>query len=214
MKGKRGLTLVELLIVIAVIAVLAGLLFPVFVTVRERARIAYCINSLKQVSGALHMYAQDYDGYVPPYTNDINCGLDSPDDHCFPNANNPSLFEAAFVPYTRDKQIWYCPLDPFAGLDTQEGAPWNTGLTIFHWNFTNHKATSYQIHTHNAMKALAPIRIDNPPTVAEYRLRTGSNLVGEPDEPLNYATDFTHSNRKRWIFLHLSYDGSVKVKVE
>jgi prepilin-type N-terminal cleavage/methylation domain-containing protein len=65
---RKGMTLVELLIVIGIIAVLAGLLFPVFTSVRERARITYCINNLKQVGAALHMYAQDHDGFVPPYT--------------------------------------------------------------------------------------------------------------------------------------------------
>lgn len=90
MKGK-GLTLMELLIVIAIIVALAGLLFPVFVTVRERARIAHCTNSLKQVGNALHMYAQDYDGFVPPFSN--YCGASEEKNNIYlRNSDDPSLF--------------------------------------------------------------------------------------------------------------------------
>jgi len=113
--GKKGMTLVELLIVIGVIAVLAGLLFPVFTSIRERACITYCVNNLKQVGAALHIYAQDHDGFVPPYT---NCG-ESYIDEFIPNADDPNLFEFSYLFYTKNKQIWYCPLDPFAGIDTR-----------------------------------------------------------------------------------------------
>ena len=117
--GKKGMTLVELLIVIGVIAVLAGLLFPVFTSIRERACITYCVDNLKQVGAALHIYAQDHDGFVPPYT---NCG-ESYIDEFIPNADDPNLFEFSYLFYTKNKQIWYCPLDPFAGIDTRNSPP-------------------------------------------------------------------------------------------
>lgn len=61
MSHRPGFALVELLVVIAVLAGLAALLFPVFAQVREHARRATCISNLKQLIAAQHMYIQDHD---------------------------------------------------------------------------------------------------------------------------------------------------------
>lgn len=46
---------------IAIIAILAAILFPVFAKARERARMAGCTSNEKQIGLAINMYAQDYD---------------------------------------------------------------------------------------------------------------------------------------------------------
>jgi prepilin-type N-terminal cleavage/methylation domain-containing protein len=48
-QGRLGLTLIELLLVIGIIAVLAGIIWCVFAPVRERARQAVCLGNLRQV---------------------------------------------------------------------------------------------------------------------------------------------------------------------
>src|SRR5437870_5106763 len=58
---KRGFTLIEILVVIAVLGVLASILYPVFAGLRESARSAGCQCNLKQIGLAVLMYAQDHD---------------------------------------------------------------------------------------------------------------------------------------------------------
>jgi prepilin-type processing-associated H-X9-DG protein len=52
-------------VVIAIIAILAAILFPVFARARAKARQTSCLSNVKQISLALMMYAQDYDEAYP-----------------------------------------------------------------------------------------------------------------------------------------------------
>lgn len=65
-KTKNGFTLVEVLVVIAIVAALAGLLLPVLAASRAKGREARCVSQLRQVGMAFRMYRDDHEGTRPP----------------------------------------------------------------------------------------------------------------------------------------------------
>ena len=61
----RAFTLVELLMVIAIIAILAVLMLPVLSGAKARAKRTMCLNNLKQINLAVHVYAGNNEDRLP-----------------------------------------------------------------------------------------------------------------------------------------------------
>jgi prepilin-type processing-associated H-X9-DG protein/prepilin-type N-terminal cleavage/methylation domain-containing protein len=74
----KRFTLVELLVVIAVISILAGMLLPALGKALDSARSIECMNKIKQINMALNMYVDDNEGYFPDPYYEIYYRLASP----------------------------------------------------------------------------------------------------------------------------------------
>jgi prepilin-type N-terminal cleavage/methylation domain-containing protein len=99
MQHKRGFTLAEVIIVIAIIAILGAITFSTFGPAREKGRQTVCMSNLKNIYQALMMYGADYEGH----------------DH-LPGLENiplePFLMPTMLLPYTGTNEILFCPDTP------------------------------------------------------------------------------------------------------
>lgn len=97
-KRRLGWTLVESLVVVAVLAVLLALMLPAYNRIVAHSKNLQCLNNLRQIGMALLQHQQDHDGWLP------TPGLGR-------LAWNQSLRPYNIIP--RDKSL-FCPADPQA----------------------------------------------------------------------------------------------------
>jgi prepilin-type N-terminal cleavage/methylation domain-containing protein/prepilin-type processing-associated H-X9-DG protein len=64
-RSTKGFTLIELLVVIAIIALLMGILLPALGRAKKQAQATRCLANMKQIGLAMHLYAGDYEMFVP-----------------------------------------------------------------------------------------------------------------------------------------------------
>jgi type II secretion system protein G len=79
--NKKGFTILELLVVVAIIGLLAGVVMYAVNDARKKARDAKRLSDIKQIQNALELYYDDY-GYYPPRNSAVtsienNCNVDS-----------------------------------------------------------------------------------------------------------------------------------------
>ena len=106
--GKKGFSLVELLTVIAIIAVLAGIIFPVMGMVKSRANMTKCITQLHEIGLGLQVFKQDNRKY-PDILGAVvvrNPGI-IPFDQTGANPNSPVT--GLYPEYVKAARLYHCP---------------------------------------------------------------------------------------------------------
>ncbi|MER3495365.1 MAG: hypothetical protein C4320_00135 [Armatimonadota bacterium] len=117
-KMKKAFTLIELLTVVAILGILAGLLFPVFERTKVAGKKASCAQNLHSLHLATTLYQGDSDDIYPfamePYWHNMVCSMDwewmREVEGC--KAPDPIMILA---PYLQSREVWHCPLD--SGFD-------------------------------------------------------------------------------------------------
>jgi prepilin-type N-terminal cleavage/methylation domain-containing protein len=104
--SRGGFTLIELLFVIAIIAILAAILFPVFARAREMAKRTSCLSNVQQLAKAMMMYVQDFDGTYSPRFPDPKPGPNFTCRTCRTIDWRPYA-----RPYVKNDQLFICPSD-------------------------------------------------------------------------------------------------------
>ncbi len=121
-RHRPALTLVELLVVIAVLAILIALLQPALSMARAKAREVKCLNNLKQLQICAKLYSLDHDDFLLPNRNVYYVGTETqsvgfsdnmtwcaalaPFDTTTDNIERGLLFK-----YNKSTDIYLCPSD-------------------------------------------------------------------------------------------------------
>ena len=125
-KPSTGFTLIELLVVIAIIAILAAFLLSALSQAKQRAQTVYCLNNVKQLELCCHLYATDFDDFLPPNeaggfvsapstTNAASvvdnsaswCPGIAPED----GSDSNTVTAGNIYPYNKSPAIYHCPAD-------------------------------------------------------------------------------------------------------
>jgi prepilin-type processing-associated H-X9-DG protein len=112
---RGGLTAIELLLVVVVIAVLSSMLFPAFARAREVARGGLCLSNVASIVRAFSMYLADNNGIMPPSETrqDVQDFLDGRGSGWCgvrPHEPNPYLrYPVIMDEYLWTREMWQCP---------------------------------------------------------------------------------------------------------
>jgi prepilin-type N-terminal cleavage/methylation domain-containing protein len=109
-KTHKAFTLIELVVVVAIISLLAAILFPVFRSSMVAAKKTMCVNNFHQVNLASSIYIADYDDTFMP----VNY---QPAES--PNSKNDRTWVQMLLPYLTTYKVFRCPGDSGKRTETE-----------------------------------------------------------------------------------------------
>jgi prepilin-type N-terminal cleavage/methylation domain-containing protein/prepilin-type processing-associated H-X9-DG protein len=92
---KRAFTFVEILVVVAILFILASVLYPVFYRASWSERTSSCLSNLKQIGLGMQQYLQDYDEKIMPNGRSVR--------------NEEFGWAGELWPYLKTAQVYQCP---------------------------------------------------------------------------------------------------------
>ena len=120
----------------AIIAILAGILFPVLRQAQDTARMRTCTMNLKQLGQAFRMYLDDNNGFALP-------GPETPDWLLRPEPLMRYVKQGPVTPAEMDnpKRVWICPGDRGYGVDPPRWRYYGTFLSSYLYPYRAYLAT-------------------------------------------------------------------------
>jgi prepilin-type processing-associated H-X9-DG protein len=119
-------------VVIAIIAILAGLLLGALRSARDRANTVTCLNNLRQLGIAFHMYAGANDNKLP-YPN-ASYGPSDEAKYCWYNALDPHLLGMSAATVKTNEHLHAVKQDPIIGQLAKRGSTWATDAQTLKMN--------------------------------------------------------------------------------
>ena len=116
---KKAFTLIELLIVLVIVAILAGIAVPVYQRMVERGRAAACVSNLRQLGLALNLYLGEHNQTMPP----LAAGRSS-------TSQDIPVIDNTLNAYAPNPGVFACPSD-MQGIAAATGTSyyWNSALS-------------------------------------------------------------------------------------
>lgn len=111
----RGFTLTEMLVVLAIVATLAGIAFPFIRSGIRASHRAGCLSNLQQIGIGLESYLQDHNQRMP----ELVAGRKSRDE-------DAPVIEVLLMPYLKTEEVFHCPADSEVFAETGSSYLWNT----------------------------------------------------------------------------------------
>lgn len=157
MNSKRNFTLIELLIVIAIIAILAGMLLPALNKAREKSRTSSCLNNMKQISLGRMMYFDDFNSFIAP------------------NQSNTIYWPALLVQkgYFKNVNILACPARPASEQKTVNYDVRQRLLSKTMWAYTDSRWSYIDYGMNSEMDALRTTKPGNKLS----KIKTPSTMI-------------------------------------
>jgi prepilin-type processing-associated H-X9-DG protein len=171
--------LIEILVVIAIVGILAAVLYPVLAHAGESGKKTVCLSNLRQIGLALSAYAKDWNSYLPPYTTSMATGGEPPTDR---------LMISALEPYIKNNEVWFCPADRYAKRQAHPGGA-----------HVDHTVTSYHTLPTLALEPTELRIIDGPWSDGYGGEQSISDVVFAYDDFV--AKESVHSGGRNYLYL-------------